>query len=145
MFVYSEYRLGQHMARKTGSKKPRSVKRRSTKKLLKNLQPAGLIFTGMVRPAEGDSRAVMFARPGGSRWIKLHKDQIEDMKLVQSAHSGKKSYPLVHLVMRPAQSAEAKAYAGLAQLHNATATAADAGPLCWDSERNVWGPCPSAR
>lgn len=114
----------------------------SAKKLLDNLEPAGMVFTGMVRPSSDDPKAIMFARPGDTRWVKLHQDQIADMKLVQPAHRGKQSHPIVSLVMKPPQSPEGKAFSGLAQLHSVEASAPGATDLCWDSGRQVWVPCP---
>jgi hypothetical protein len=117
-------------------------KLRSAKKFLKNLEPAGMVFTGIVRPAIDDENAVLFARPGDTKWIKIHEDQIQEMKLVQAAHRGKQSYPLVNLVLKQPQSAEGRVFAGLAQIHSPTASSPGATDLCWDSGKQAWVPCP---
>ena len=109
------------------------------KKRLENLEPAGLVFSGVVRPGDGD--AIMFAHRGSSKWVKLHNDQIADIKLVQEAHQGKKGYPLVHLVMKPPQSKEGRTFAGLAQLHGAAASLPGEPDMCFDSATGKWVPC----
>jgi hypothetical protein len=117
----------------------------SAKKLLENLEPAGMVFTGMVRPSLDDPNAVMFARPGDKKWITLHQDQIADIKLVQAADRGKRSHPIVNLVMKPPQSPDGKAFSGLAQMHSAETSGAGETDLCWDSGKQAWVPCPKSQ
>lgn len=114
----------------------------SAKSLLKKIEPAGMVFTGMVRPAKDDQDSIFFTRPGDSKWIKLHADQIQDIKLVQAAHRGKQSYPLVNLVIKQPQSPEGRTFAGLAHLHSVTASGPGSTDLCWDSGKQAWVPCP---
>lgn len=113
----------------------------SAKKLLENLEPAGMVFTGMVRPSANDPNALMFARPGDKKWVKLDQDQIADIKLVQAADRGKRSHPIVNLVMKPPQSAEGRAYSGLAQLRSLEINGAGETDLCWDAAKHIWVKC----
>ena len=123
----------------------------TAKKLLEGLEPAGLVVTGMVRSAEADGDSLWFALPGSSKWVKLHADHIEEMKLVHTVRHGKQSLPLVNLVMKKPQSSEAQTYEGLAKAYSEKAYSdrAPAGPpgptgLCYDSKTGTWGPCPKA-
>jgi hypothetical protein len=84
----------------------------------------------MIKPAEGDDKSLLFARPGDcATWAKIPVEQIQDIEYVRLAHCGGHTHPLVHVTMREPESDEGKAFAALASLHHAPLPAASAPML----------------
>jgi hypothetical protein len=111
------------MAKKTTGSAPR---------LFEKLGVAGTssnVFTGMIRPIEGDDETIMFARAGdSSNWVKIPASHVEDIQLLHLVHSDGNTHPLVHLFMKEPQSPEGKTFAALAHLHKTPPRAAAAPP-----------------
>jgi hypothetical protein len=118
------------------------------------------VFTGMIKRAEGDKSAIMFARTGDcSKWIKIPADHVAEIKLIHIASCDGHTHPLVHVFMKAPSSADGKTFAALARLHHAAPratvshvaahpmmgmAAAPPGstPCYWDWGLNRWV-CPS--
>jgi hypothetical protein len=115
----------------------------SAQRIFEKLGAAGTssnVFTGMIKPADGDNDSVMFARAGDcSKWIKLPADHVADIKLIHLASCDGHTHPLVHLFMKEPASAEAKSFAALAQLHHAP-PAASAAHVVMAHARSIAGP-----
>jgi hypothetical protein len=116
-------------------------------------------FTGMLKPVDGDNKAIMFARAGdSSNWVEIPNSHIDDIQPLDTVHSDGHTRPLVHLFMKEPESIEGKTFAALAYLHKvpprATATTertsrmlgtragsrrqAGSTPCYWDWGLNRW-------
>ena len=127
------------------------------RKLFEKLGAAGTsthVFTGMIKPTEGDDESIMFARVGDcGTWVKVSASQVDDIKLLHTVRCKDHTHPLVHLFMKEPQSSEGKAFAALANLHSspppapagalmaphfAAAGQPGATPCYWDWTLNRW-------
>jgi hypothetical protein len=100
---------------------------------LTNLRSAGgsaMILTGMVKPAEDDEKAIMFARPGHcSDWVKIPADMVEHVDPHGPMACQGHTHHLASLHMKTPTSDEARTFASLVQLHRATASLGGQAPL----------------
>jgi hypothetical protein len=90
------------------------------RRLFEKLGAAGAskhAFTGMVKPAE-DDQSIMMARAGDcAKWVQIPARYVQDVEFIQLVHCGDHTHPLVHVFMKEPDSAEAKAFAAVASLH----------------------------
>jgi hypothetical protein len=109
------------MAKRQGSSATtKSVK--SAKDFFADLGAAGTskhVFTGMIKPDEGDPQSLMFARPGDCQnWVKIPIDQIADKERVGTVSCEGHTHPLVRLFMKDPSTSDGETFAALAKLHH---------------------------
>jgi hypothetical protein len=87
---------------------------------LRSADSSAMVLTGMVKPAEGDEQAIMFARPGQcSDWVRIPADMIEHADSHGPIACQGHTHRLASLHMKTPTSDEAQAFANLVHLHRA--------------------------
>lgn len=94
----------------------------SAKEIFDKAEVLDLAFTGMIRPVEGDEKAIMFTLAGDcSDWIKLSLSQVDDIDFLHMVPCEGHAHPLVRITMKRPKSDDARSFSEIARIHHATA------------------------
>ena len=84
-------------------------------------------FTGMIKQADGQDDALMFARAGDcTAWIRLPLELIENIEYAASVACGDHTHPVVRLTMKIPDNIQAEAFGNLAKHFQRPPAAANA-------------------